>query len=102
MTEKFLKEYKVYLTPLTPVHIGNGDDLIPTNYYIENGFLYKFDPKDLVLPNDKRENLLKLAKTEDPRGMYRFIQNNASSFFKAHVNSIFKVDREIEKNIKNI
>ncbi len=100
MTEKFLKEYKVYLTPLTPVHIGNGDDLIPTNYYIENGFLYKFDPKDLVLPNDKRENLLKLAKTEDPRGMYRFIQNNASSFFKAHVNSIFKVDREIEKKYK--
>ena len=32
--------------------------------------------------------------------MYRFIQNNASSFFKAHVNSIFKVDREIEKKYK--
>lgn len=38
-----IKNYKIYLTPLTPIHIGNGQELLPYEYVIHKGYLYKFN-----------------------------------------------------------
>ena len=38
-----MKQYRLKLTALTPIHIGTGEDYEPTNYIIDNGYLYEFD-----------------------------------------------------------
>ncbi len=45
----FLKTYRLALTPLSPIHIGCGEDFEPTNYLIDDDgksgpVLYGFDP----------------------------------------------------------
>lgn len=46
------------LTPLTPIHIGCGEDFEPTNYVIDDGVLYHFDPARAVLGEADRRALL--------------------------------------------
>ncbi len=38
-----MKKYYLKLTTLTPVHIGTGEVYEPTNFVIDNGYLYEFD-----------------------------------------------------------
>lgn len=40
---KDLKTYKLKLTALGPVHIGTGEVYEPTNFVIDDGWLYEFD-----------------------------------------------------------
>lgn len=41
---RFIETVPVALTPLTPIHVGCGEDFEPTNYVIDGGVLYQFDP----------------------------------------------------------
>ncbi|MCF6201098.1 MAG: type III-A CRISPR-associated RAMP protein Csm5 [Hydrogenimonas sp.] len=38
-----MKQYQVTLKALTPIHIGTGEAYEPTNFVIDNGYLYEFD-----------------------------------------------------------
>ena len=38
-----MNNYKLKLTALTPIHIGTGEVYEPTNFVIDNGYLYEFD-----------------------------------------------------------
>ena len=38
-----MKQYRIKLTALSPIHIGAGEDYVPTNYVIDSGYLYEFD-----------------------------------------------------------
>ncbi|MFZ2968136.1 MAG: RAMP superfamily CRISPR-associated protein [Sulfuricurvum sp.] len=38
-----MQTYKLKLTALTPIHIGTGEVYEPTNFVIDNGYLYEFD-----------------------------------------------------------
>ena len=38
-----MKKYYLKLTTLTPVHIGTGEVYEPTNFVIDDGYLYEFD-----------------------------------------------------------
>ena len=38
-----MNRYYLKLTTLTPVHIGTGDVYEPTNFVIDDGYLYEFD-----------------------------------------------------------
>ena len=40
---KDLNSYHLKLTALTPIHIGTGDVYEPTNFVIDDGYLYEFD-----------------------------------------------------------
>ena len=42
------EQIKLYITPLSPVHIGTGEDYEPTNYVIEDGVLYGFSINDAI------------------------------------------------------
>ncbi|MDR1728185.1 MAG: type III-A CRISPR-associated RAMP protein Csm5 [Acidobacteriota bacterium] len=47
--KEFLKTYTIRVTPLSPIHIGCGEDFEPTNYVIDKKKLYTFDPVRLLL-----------------------------------------------------
>lgn len=38
-----MTQYRLKLTALSPIHIGAGEDYVPTSYIIDNGYLYEFD-----------------------------------------------------------
>lgn len=66
---KTLKAYGLFLTPLSPVHIGIGEDYEPTNYVIKEDILYAFDAETAyhALNPQERARLLDLATQATPR-----------------------------------
>ena len=58
---RFVEVVPIALTPLTPIHIGCGEDFEPTNYVIDDGVLYYFEPTRLSLTDIDRERLIKEA-----------------------------------------
>lgn len=54
----FIQTIPLALTPLTPIHIGCGQDFEPTNYVIDDGVLYHFDPSRVTLSTGDREALI--------------------------------------------
>ena len=57
MTKEFMQTYQIYLTPLSPIHIGCGEDFEPTNYVIDKNVLYYFDPSKLILSDEEKKEL---------------------------------------------
>lgn len=59
----FLREHRLRITTLSPVHIGCDEDYIPTNYVIapEESALYAFDSAS-ALPDDAKDQLMTLVK----------------------------------------
>jgi CRISPR-associated protein Csm5 len=55
---RFIDSQPLVLTPLTPIHIGCGEDFEPTNYVIEDGVLYQFDPAQVHMTEVDRKQLL--------------------------------------------
>jgi CRISPR-associated protein Csm5 len=58
---RFVEVLPLALTPLTPIHIGCGEDFEPTNYVIDGGVLYHFDPTRLALTPRDRQRLIECA-----------------------------------------
>lgn len=77
---KFLTNFTLALTPLAPIHIGCGEDFEPTNYVIEEGILYGFDPSRAALPDNLAKQLGELGDKADLLGIQRFFRNNRSHF----------------------
>ncbi len=78
----FLKTYRLALTPLSPIHIGCGEDFEPTNYVIDEGVLYGFDPSRADLDARQLEALSKASLGTDPLAIQRFFKSNAKDFLK--------------------
>jgi CRISPR-associated protein Csm5 len=58
---RFVEVVPLALTPLTPIHIGCGEDFEPTNYVIDGGVLYQFEPTRLTLTTADRRRLVECA-----------------------------------------
>lgn len=58
---RFTEIVPIVLTPLTPIHIGCGEDFEPTNYVIDDGLLYPFEPTALSLNDSDRLLLMQHA-----------------------------------------
>lgn len=69
-----MKQYKLKLTAITPLHIGTGEDYDPTNYVIDSGYLYEFDEYKFFerLPSNMKDRFTEVAK------------NGAESLFEIH------------------
>ncbi len=76
----FLKTYRLALTPLSPIHIGCGEDFEPTNYVIDDGVLYGFDPSRAVLTDLQKGKLMDAANKASLLAIQRFFKDNAKSF----------------------
>jgi CRISPR-associated protein Csm5 len=60
--KQFIHTEALSITPLTPVHIGCGEDFEPTNYVIHDEFLHYFEPLDLHLSQQDRDAITKAVK----------------------------------------
>lgn len=101
MTDKFINQSRIVVTPLSPIHIGSGEDLIPTNYYMDNGFIHIFDPFKLKLPGDKISSLLNYVKNSTFSDVYNFFYENRELLRSGEI-SVIPVDSEIEGKYKRI
>ncbi len=59
------------LTPLTPIHIGCGEDFEPTNYVIEDGVLHYFDAASARLSPEDRRALAQAIGGEGTQALLR-------------------------------
>lgn len=67
--KKFMQTLKVYLTPLSPIHIGCGEDFEPTNYVIKDNKLYSFEASKLGLSEPQRTRLMRILKEVDSNSL---------------------------------
>ena len=89
---EFLKTYRLALTPLSPIHIGCGEDFEPTNYVIDDGVLYGFDPSRAVavLNDFQRSKLMEVAGKTSLLAIQKFFKDNAQ-VFKAQADTLIPV-----------
>lgn len=92
-----MQTHKVYLTPISPIHIGCGEDFEPTNYVIDDGVLYHFEPSNLNLDQTKRQELLNKANSQDLLAIQRFFIAN-KALAKAQTHYFTDVATGIEQN----
>ncbi|MDR0776283.1 MAG: RAMP superfamily CRISPR-associated protein [Azonexus sp.] len=99
---QFLTTHRLRLTPLSPIHIGCGEDFEPTNYVIEDGWLYGFDPSRAALNDAQRDKLMAVARRGSLPGIQAFFRDHAGAF-KTHAYVVMPVcagvAREYEKRI---
>lgn len=98
----FLKTYRLALTPLSPIHIGCGEDFEPTNYVIDEGVLYGFDPSRAVLNDLQRSKLMDVASKTSLLAIQQFFKDNAKDF-KAQADVLIPVSAGVadayERNV---
>lgn len=85
----FLNRHTLHLTPLSPIHLGTGEDFEPTNYVIHDNALYAFDPVQAELDDWQRQELLKLVRRINAKNdmerlaqIKNHIQKNAKHFIR--------------------
>lgn len=77
---EFLHTFKLALTPLSPIHIGCGEDFEPTNYVIDDGVLFGFDPSRAALNDLQKSKLADAANRASLLAIQRFFKDNAKDF----------------------
>ena len=98
---EFLTTHRLYLTPLSPIHIGCGEDFEPTNYVIEDGVLYGFDPSRAALDDEQRKELLAAV---NKRGALLHVQNffrKHAKRFTPHAQALIPVSRGVATQYQN-
>lgn len=73
--------YKIKYVPISPIHIGTGEEIEPLDYTIKGNMFYKIDFSKFVsyLKDDKREELIKKSKKPSVRTIMEvrtFIRDN--------------------------
>ena len=91
---QFLKTYRLALTPLSPIHIGCGEDFEPTNYVIDDKVLYGFEPSRAVLSDAQRAKLTDAGNRASLLGIQRFFKDNATTF-KAQADVLIPVSHGV-------
>jgi CRISPR-associated protein Csm5 len=69
--------HDLYLTPLSPIHLGTGEEYEPTNYIIDDQILYEFDSLEAlrVLSPQSREEIEKITLAKASQDTLKRIQN---------------------------
>lgn len=80
MTDARITSQAISLTPLSPLHIGCGEDYEPTNYVIHQNVLYSFDPAVVPLDAALRKELLAAVRSGNIPSVVKFFQRNAETF----------------------
>ncbi|MGB1091172.1 MAG: hypothetical protein ACPGYX_03525, partial [Oceanobacter sp.] len=64
---QFIQQHHCTLSTLGPVHLGTGEDYLPTHYIIDDGYLHAFDDMALLkgLGPQGLNNLLTLVEQGD-------------------------------------
>lgn len=92
----FLTTHRLYLTPLSPIHIGCGEDFEPTNYVIDDGLLYGFDPSRAALNEMQRKELVKASHADTEIPLQQFFRTHAATF-KPHSQVVIPVCKGVQQ-----
>ena len=82
MTKPFLQHHTLRLTPISPLHLGTGEDYEPTGYVISGGVLYAFDPSRAELNAIQRQELAAVAQSTGENAI-----QNIQRYFKKHADT---------------
>lgn len=96
MSQAFLTPYRLFLTPLSPIHLGSGEDYEPTNYVISDGVLYAFDPAQATLNPQQRSELQEAAQSGKIDRIQRYFGKHAQTFAASAYKAVV-VSRALEK-----
>lgn len=102
---KPLTRHTLHLTPLSPLHLGTGEDYEPTNYLIHGDALYTFDPARAILNPEQERELHAAAKSGDLQHIQRYFRHNPKPYIAAatHASSVSKgIAAEYQKNYGEI
>lgn len=80
MTDARITSQEIFLTPLSPLHIGCGEDYEPTNYVILRNVLYSFDPSVVPMDAALRKEFLSAVRSGSIPSVVKFFQRNAETF----------------------
>ena len=77
-----MKNYRIALTPLSPLHIGCGEVYEPTNYVVDRAksLLYAFDPTSIKISDSARSEMRKAAFTGKFEEMLSFFSRHLEDF----------------------
>lgn len=79
----FIKHKTITIATLSPVHVGCGEDYVPTNFVIADNLLHYLDPADLAenLEEAERNQLAKLADGKEAIGaIQRFFKSRRERY----------------------
>ena len=102
---KPLTRHTLHLTPLSPLHLGTGEDYEPTNYLIHGDALYTFDPARAILNPEQERELHAAAQSGDLQHIQRYFRHNPKPYIAAatHASSVSKgIAAEYQKNYGEI
>lgn len=94
------KERKIYnctLTPLTPIQVGNGNQIYPYNYVVKNGFYYRIELSEIIdkFPSKIKEEFIRLLENNNMIKIRSFIFEN----YKEEYGYLYKA--KIDKNVED-
>ncbi len=100
-----MRNYKLKLIALTPLHIGTGEHYEPTNYVIDDGYLYEFNEFEFYKKlNDKRKkDFLKAVKSKAGDSLFeihRVIKENKKEAIESYISKV-QVSKGIERDYYN-
>jgi CRISPR-associated protein Csm5 len=100
-----MKNYKLRLTAISPLHIGTGEDYEPTNFVIDKGYLYEFDELAFYEKLDPRakDSFLKAVESRASDSLFevhRVIKANKQHAISSALSKT-KVTSGIEMDYKN-
>ena len=90
-----MKSFQCSLTTLSPLFIGCGDIYTPTDYVIDRGVLYHFDPISVPLEPAQHAKLLNAANSNNPADAAAFFASN-KALFCAFAHHAVEVGRSVE------
>ncbi len=73
----FEQRIPITLTVLSPVHVGTGEDYIPTEYVIKDGYLHVLNRDafmDYLIKEGKYQHFLFLCNISSPEGIFKIRQ----------------------------
>jgi hypothetical protein len=88
--------YRLILTAITPIHIGTGEVYEPTNFVIDNGYLYEFDEVLFLKSLNKLEQQSFNSKLQDYIQIIDFYKNH-----KDKAKKIYKHRVEVTKKVED-
>ncbi|HOK67471.1 MAG TPA: type III-A CRISPR-associated RAMP protein Csm5 [Anaerohalosphaeraceae bacterium] len=108
-----MKRYKMTLTILSPVHIGSGQDIDPTEYVVKNGVFYRIDLARFLseMPPSLRAEFDRRVSDPNPFVIRDFIRNHvdpekyacfkadAPAFESEYKNSLSNPNRQLEVSL---